>query len=859
MKISIRAKLLLMFVLFTGLVSGGVLLVSYVSTRAKLNQSAHARLERAAQLIGEQLDRFAYERQREVVSWARQDLLQDILSKDVDARIFNALKQLMDGSRFYTDLFALDAKGAVVVWVSASKSPPGKPAAPSSQWWKPAVAAESRVEVLSRSGRGGGDLLFSTPVYARHNPKIPIGTLCFVTDYREIASIAESTLTKEQRYILWAGRGGLVASSPAEAMTGSRIEVKASAHGHRDFAGLGWTIGVSQDRASALATVTDLERQMAVLAVCAIAFAAWIAFPFSKLITRRLETLVEAAREVAGGHFDRTVTLPGGDELSDLGNVFNTMVAHLRVHQESEHKRAEELQRAKEAAEEASRSKSTFLANMSHELRTPLNAIIGYSEMLLEEMEDSAISHLAPDVQKIQAAGKHQLSLINDILDLSKIEAGKMTLFLEKFDAGRLARDVINTVEPLAAKNQNKLELVLVNEPGMMYADQTKVRQALLNLLGNACKFTHNGLVRLSISVAEPGWLHFDVSDTGIGMTPQQVERLFQPFVQGDASTTRKYGGTGLGLAISLRFCQMMKGDISVASEPGTGTTFRVRLPVAVADTTSSELVGLAEAVKPESRRARALLIDDDAEVYSMLKRQFDHSELRLDWSSNGKEGIRLAHVSQPSVIILDVLMPEMDGWAVLTALKLDPVTSDIPVILWSVADNKELGYSLGAVDYLVKPVEPKRVLAIARRYSGGRKTKNVMVVEDDPDSRQILRRLLTGDGWTVVEAENGVKALEKLWGWTPDLILTDLMMPEMDGFDFVFALRQRSHWSSIPVVVITAKDLMDTDRRALAGKVQSVLQKGRWTPDQLLNEVRRLLPSHPDTSPAKPPSEIYR
>ena len=500
-----------------------------------------------------------------------------------------------------------------------------------------------------------------------------------------------------------------------------------------------------------------------------------------------------------------------------------------------------ELTAARKAAEEANSAKSQFLASMSHELRTPLNAIIGYSEMVEEEVTDLGHPELAPDLQKIRSAGKHLLALINDILDLSKIEAGRTELYLEDFDVADLVRDVATTIRPLVEKNRNQL-VTRAEAAGPMLGDLTKVRQMLLNLLSNACKFTEQGTITLEARrVAGPGGgdeVHFRVADSGIGMTPAQMNKIFEAFAQADASTSRRYGGTGLGLAITRQFATLMGGDISVESEPGRGSAFHIRLPASGPPRPDVPEVAPGEAARPAGT---VLVIDDDPEARDLVGRFLRQEGFEVVEAAGGEAGLDLARSHRPDAITLDVLMPGMDGWAVLGALKADPQLAEIPVIMLTVSENQSLGLALGASEYVTKPIDRDHLRRLLRKYrrDGG---CDVLVVEDDPGTRELLRRLVEGEGWTAATAENGRVALATVERRTPSLILLDLMMPVMDGCQFAAELRRNLAWRSIPVIVLTAKDLTADERRLLNGDVQGVLQKGTLGRDDLLREIRDLM-----------------
>jgi signal transduction histidine kinase/DNA-binding response OmpR family regulator len=504
-------------------------------------------------------------------------------------------------------------------------------------------------------------------------------------------------------------------------------------------------------------------------------------------------------------------------------------------------------QKGRELAD-ASRHKSEFLANMSHELRTPLNAIIGIAEMLREDAEDEGQEALVEPLGRIHRAGDHLLHLINEILDLSKIEAGKLELHVEDVDLAAAIAEITATAGPLAARNGNRLIVDCTPDIGSVRSDQTRLRQIVLNLLSNACKFTERGEVRLGVSI-DRDEVTIRVADTGIGMTPEQLKRLFQEFTQADSSTTRRYGGTGLGLAISRKLARLMGGDITVESAPGVGTTFTVGLPIGPAGQA-------APPCEPEERlpaatpgfagvpgnAATVLVVDDEETVRDLMRRFLAREGFDVVTAADGQEALALARQLHPALITLDVLMPGMDGWSVLQALKADPGLAPIPVVMLSIVDEQNRGYALGAADYLTKPIQRERLRALLGRFRPDAARRHVLIVDDDPEARRWLARALTAEGWQASEAEDGKAALAAVRKRRPDLILLDLLMPKMDGFEFLARLQADAKGPRVPVVVVTAADLTEDDHRRLNGAVEQVLLKQACSREELLRALRELV-----------------
>jgi len=526
----------------------------------------------------------------------------------------------------------------------------------------------------------------------------------------------------------------------------------------------------------------------------------------------------------------------------------------------TDRKRAEvELTRAMQAAEAANRVKSDFLANMSHELRTPLNAIIGYSQMLQEQAADDGQDDYLADLAKIERAGAHLLQLINDILDLSKIEAGRMSVFIEQVSIPALVGEVQSIIEPLAAKNGNRFVVDCPPDIGSIDSDVTKLKQSLLNLLSNASKFTTNGTVELAVSrtgtdadaqsgAGADAQISFRVTDSGIGMTREQMDRLFQAFAQADSSTTRKFGGTGLGLAITRHFARLLGGDVSVTSEPGVGSTFTLVVPVHDRSTPPPE----QDATEPKRATSgdaasahTVLVVDDDEAVHDVVGAMLGRDGYRVLHARSGPEAMTLARDQHPDAVTLDVMMPQMDGWTVLSSLKAEADTRDIPVVIVTMLNDRAIALSLGADAFLSKPIDWAQLSAVLKQFAQHDAIAGapILVVDDDPEMRDMTRRMLERMGIEVHEAADGAEALAWLEANPlPSIILLDLIMPVVDGFEVLDRLQQNDQWSDIPVLVATAKDFSADELAQLERCTEKVIAKGETLGVDLCTAIRDTL-----------------
>ncbi|MFA6954793.1 MAG: response regulator [Thermoanaerobaculia bacterium] len=575
------------------------------------------------------------------------------------------------------------------------------------------------------------------------------------------------------------------------------------------------------------------------LTVFLVAAASVAALRFERVISDPILTLARATREISERHdYSLRVTKASDDELGDLSEGFNDMLAQI-----------EKRQRERDEADQRTREKSQFLANMSHELRTPLNAIIGFSDILRSRLAGRLSEKEQRFVDNIHSSGEHLLGLVNDILDLSKIEAGRMEMNPERFSIDAAIDGVTSLMRGVSTRRSIALDVVI--EPGLplLVADAVKIKQVLYNLLSNAVKFSPEGsMVSIrarflpdSLSPLREASIAVSIIDHGIGIDPANHGIVFREFQQVDAGASRQFEGTGLGLALVRKFVEMHQGRIELDSELGKGSTFTIILPVAFHGA-AAERTPAPFRIDPADPRPRVLVIEDEESAFSALASALGSTEFAAIWARSGEEGLELARLRPPAAILLDIVLPGVGGWDVLRALKSDPQTRDIPVAIVSMVDNRELGLALGVDAYFTKPVDRGAIVDTLRRLvdgSGGR--HDILLIDDDPSFHDLIDAQLEPAGFSVRHARNGAEGLRMIAESAPALVILDLMMEEMDGFEVALRIRLEPRSATIPIMIVTSADVDASVRSRLRGRIEAIVEKQKLTTEQLAATVRRL------------------
>jgi signal transduction histidine kinase/CheY-like chemotaxis protein len=607
---------------------------------------------------------------------------------------------------------------------------------------------------------------------------------------------------------------------------------------------IGWAnIGMSLQLKQVNETIVAIQRSIALLTLGVIVVGVAVTAVLVKVIVRPITQLADATRQIAAGDLSFNVEVSSKDELGELAGSFNRMAQALRDRERDNARLFRELEDTNRQLEAASRHKSQFLANMSHELRTPLNSIIGFSEILLDESwGELSAAERREFLSNILSSGRHLLRLINDILDLSKIEAGRVELRPERFSVAAVIEDVLATVRPLASKKQMTLDVEIDPTLTALVADTGKVKQILYNLLSNAIKFTPDeGRTGLR-ALRDAQEARFAVWDTGIGITPQDQTRIFEEFQQVETTTARQYEGTGLGLALAKKFVELQGGRIWVESEAGRGSTFTFTLPLPE----SASALGAAPSGPEPLDRPLVLIVEDDAKTRELLRFCLSREGFRIEEASDGEEAMRKAQALYPALVTLDVVLPKKDGWEVLRELKEDPCTRDIPVIIVSIVDEPAQGFSLGASEYLLKPLDRDDFLNRLRRYSFPSNRAStpvqILIIDDDPLAVETLAGMLESEGFSVSKAYGGRQGLELAMARPPDLIVVDLLMPDVSGFEVVQRLKEHPQTKETPVFIVTVKDLTSQDKQRLNNLASAVMRKGAFARDEFLQEVAKLI-----------------
>lgn len=609
----------------------------------------------------------------------------------------------------------------------------------------------------------------------------------------------------------------------------------------------------------------------------------------TRSIVKPIEALEKSAKRIAGGNLKERVAIESKDEIGELAQEFNSMVEHIEYYYATLEKKVEErtetikatneeLFRKKQEMEilneelvKANKMKSQFLANVSHELRTPLNSIMGFSELLTEKSFGELNEKQAQYVNYIHTSGSHLLHLINNILDLSKIEAGKLELEPDEFPLADVIGETLGIIRPMAHKKEVVVESKTTPLSPTVRLDRPKFKQIMLNLLSNAVKFNKNGgrvIIDWDILEEPKGAvmervLHVSVKDTGIGIKDDDIPRIFREFEQLDPSITREYGGTGLGLALTKKLVELHNGRIWMESEYGKGTTFRLVLPQGVVGLELPTGIQKAHALQLASIKDMSifhqqanessptiLVASESRDMNELIKAYLEENGYNVELAADGVEALKKAALIKPFAIILGIALPKKDGWEILRELKAQPDTCDIPAIIISASNNKELGFSLGAVDYLVKPVNKDKLLQTLGKLSFTTKVKrhpfSILAIDDEPQVLEFLGDILEKEGFGVLKAASGEDGIALAIERDPDLIILDLMMPRVSGFDVVEQLKKHPTAKDIPIVIFTAKDITEADKDKLGDNIANILRKADFSRNGLLNEVKKLEMAYP-------------